>query len=348
MLIVRASQHLCSLFFLLMIVGCSSSAYNKKIQALSDDLPQQQLLDVPFNAQQQYQCGPAALSSLFQYRGLDITAEHLKDQVYIPDKKGSIQLEMKAAVRRAGWLPYQLTGDIHNLLREIEAGNPVLVFQNLGVSFAPQYHYAVAIGFDVQQQELILHSGTHKNYRLAMKTFMRTWQRSDYWALVAVPPKLMPATASERNYLQAASDMESIGALTVANTAYQQALQRWPDNQVAMMGRANIAYAQGRYAVSAAGFKQLLLQDKRYANGWNNLAYALLAMHCDTQALAAVVQANKLTENNAFEDSVLQIRADIDAKDKSAAPSSLAVCQAFTRQSLSEQGLDAGWQPVTR
>ena len=70
-------------------------------------------------------------------------------QVYLPERKGSLQVEMLAAARRHGMVSYQLAPRFEDMMREIAAGTPVVVLQNLGV-FSSGWHYAVAIGYDYQ------------------------------------------------------------------------------------------------------------------------------------------------------------------------------------------------------
>ncbi|HCD05301.1 MAG TPA: bacteriocin/lantibiotic ABC transporter, partial [Methylophaga sp.] len=96
-----------------------------------------ELEDVPFFPQTQYQCGPAALATVMQYRGIDILPDTLTEQVYIPEKQGSLQIEMIAATRKQGLMPYPLAPDMEDLLTEVAAGNPVLVMQNLGYNWKP-------------------------------------------------------------------------------------------------------------------------------------------------------------------------------------------------------------------
>jgi len=47
-----------------------------------------QVLNVPFTKQQSDYCGPAALSSIFKYYGLDIPQKEIGEKVYLPSLKG--------------------------------------------------------------------------------------------------------------------------------------------------------------------------------------------------------------------------------------------------------------------
>src|SRR5258708_7182597 len=83
--------------------------------------------DVPFFAQDEYQCGPAALATMLNYAGVDVTPGDLAREVYLPSRLGSLQAEMAAAARRHGIVSYQLKPRYEDLLREGTAGKRVLL-----------------------------------------------------------------------------------------------------------------------------------------------------------------------------------------------------------------------------
>src|SRR5215212_7308681 len=58
-----------------------------------------ELKTVPFFPQEEYQCGPAALATVLSFSGIPITPEPLVSQVFLPSRKGSLQIEMLAAPR---------------------------------------------------------------------------------------------------------------------------------------------------------------------------------------------------------------------------------------------------------
>ena len=128
---------------------------NDSLQHLSPSV----IIDqVPFYAQDAYQCGPASLAMMLNYRGLTTTPEMLKERVYIPQRRGSLQIELVAAAREHDLLVYPVPRKLEAILTELEAGNPVLVMQNLAVKWLPQWHYAVVIGYDLNQQLQLLSS----------------------------------------------------------------------------------------------------------------------------------------------------------------------------------------------
>ena len=109
---------------------------------------------------------------------------------------------MIATARSYGLLTYPLDKQLKNLLTELSAGNPVLVFQNLTFSLWPQWHYAVAVGYDLDRAELILRSGTFRERRTSFAKFERSWQRVDHWAYVVMKAGEIPASANSGDYLR--------------------------------------------------------------------------------------------------------------------------------------------------
>src|SRR3954466_13641373 len=54
---------------------------------------QVELARVPFFPQEEYQCGPAALAMAMDYAGAALRPEALVEEVWLPARHGSLQLE---------------------------------------------------------------------------------------------------------------------------------------------------------------------------------------------------------------------------------------------------------------
>jgi tetratricopeptide (TPR) repeat protein len=242
---------------------------------MPDGFPSQhRIAAVPFSAQTDDQCGPAALAMVLQFSGVAVTAEQLQDAVYTPGRKGSLQSGMITAARRHGRLAYPIQG-LDCLLSEVAAGNPVIVLQNLGLRWIPRWHYAVVIGFDLQAQSITLHSGKHPARQVALKTFHYTWQRADFWGLLVLPPDRLPATVQAPVYLKAALGLQKAGFSVSAVQAFRSAVHKWPDNTTARMGLGNALYANGNLPAAAAAFQRVAAIDPRHGAALNNLAHVL-------------------------------------------------------------------------
>jgi len=308
------------LFAALALGGCATPLQSEKV--LADGQARYpapvELTDVRFFPQEQYQCGPAALATVLTYAGVDVTADALAPQVYVPAREGSLQLEIIAATRRYGRVPYVLRPQLADLLAEVNAGNPVLVLQNLGVSWWPQWHYAVVVGFDIPQQDVILRSGLEKRHRLPLELFERTWQRANYWSLVALPPDRLPHGAVELRYLQAVVPFEQTDQWHTAANAYETALKRWPDSLGAAMGLGNSRYALGDRAGAAQAFRTATREHPESADAWNNLAHVLAALDRLDEAAKAADRAIAIGGRNidTYRQTADEIRAGRAAKRK--------------------------------
>lgn len=248
-------------------------------------VPAKHVIDgVPFHPQEAYQCGPAALATVLNHRAVATTPDALVDQVYVPERGGSLQVEMVATARAQGLLAYPLEPELAAIIREVEAGNPVLVMQNLGLDWWPYWHYAVVIGYDRAQDRIILNTGTHRKHSEPARPFLASWERADHWAMVMTPPDRLPATAQPLAWLAAASDLEAVGQLAQAEQAYRTALTRWPDESAARFGLANTLYAQGQDAVAIGHFLTLSREHPDLEAGWGNLATVLARNGCPLAA----------------------------------------------------------------
>lgn len=286
------------LLALLFLAGCSHTPQTKALPTSSFADAAKELEAVPFYPQTQYQCGPAALATVMQYRGVDVIPDDLVDKIYIPEKQGSLQIEMVAATREKGLVPYVIEPELTAILAQIEAGHPVLVMQNLAYQWMPYWHYAVVVGFDVANNEVILRSGETKRWRTSFAAFERTWARSEHWGLVIVPPDVIPADASLTRWMQAAYDLQQTGQTKTAETAYRTAMQQWPDAPEPGVALANLYFAQQAYIEADEVYAALLTNNPQTAVLWNNRAYTLQAMDCDVSAQQAAQCALQLAPDD--------------------------------------------------
>jgi tetratricopeptide (TPR) repeat protein len=252
------------------------------------DLPKKvELTTVPFFPQDDYQCGPAALATSMSNFNVNVTPEQLLSQVYLPARQGSLQLEMLSTPRRYGLVSYLLAPRYEDMLREVAAGNPVVVLQNLG----SDWHYAVVAGYDGEEGTMVLRSGKVKRQEMPFFVLEYTWANVGYWAMVTMPPDRIPATATQDSYLAAIVGMARVAEPAKVQTAYRTFLGRWPDNLTATIGLANSLYAAGDVP---AAEKILRAASQRHPDSdavMNNLAQALSDEGRNEEALAVIEQA---------------------------------------------------------
>ena len=303
-------------FITLLLGGCTA----KQSAALIEEKPTEittasQLNDVPFFPQLDYQCGPASLAMVMNFAGVEVAPDALRRQLFIPGRQGSLQVEMQALPRRFGLLAYPLAPRLVDIFKEIEAGHPVIVLQNLGLKVAPQWHYAVVTGYDLNLQQVTLHSGDTQNYRMPLSTFERTWVRGGSWAIVVSMAGSVPAGAREQSYLRSAVNLEQEGQADAALKAYEAASKRWPNSLAAWMGLGNMRYAKIDLNGAAAAFDQAAKIHPDAAEPLNNLAQVRLEQKQYDAAMQAIEQAVQLDGNSQLyqqtRSEVIRIRAAV-------------------------------------
>ena len=278
---------------LLAVTACAAPETSRLV-ADSGLLPERtELASVPFFPQEDYYCGPAALAMTLKWSGLDETPDSLVAQVYTPGREGTLAPDIVSAARRKGRLAVAVEG-LEDLLGEVAAGNPVLIFQNLALEWWPQWHFAVVIGYDLERRQVVLHSGMTER----LVTPLDAFERGDRWALVVLPPDRLPATEDRRAVLLAAAGLEQARQFAAAATAYLAISKRWPGETAAWIGLGNARFALEDFAAAASAFRVAIARSPESAPAWNNLAYSLSRLGKHDEAIAAARKAIDLAKGD--------------------------------------------------
>ena len=277
----------------LSLSGCASAPRSSSFDT-SLQLPVAiELSQVAFYPQTQDQCGPAALATVLDHAGVERTLQQLETEVYVPQRQGSLPLEMLGGARRAGVVPYVLKGELQALWLEVAAGHPVVVLQNLRWDWLPLWHYAVLVGYDQTAGTVTLRSGDEKRLVMTVADFQVSWSKANHWAFVALPPDQLPATVTAAEFVDAAMTLERV-APQQAMQAYQTALQAWPTNLEARLALGNSYYKQGDLQAAQMQYEQVTVEHPSAADAWNNLAQVLYETHQLEQARTAIAKAMTL------------------------------------------------------
>ncbi|MES9818301.1 MAG: PA2778 family cysteine peptidase [Candidatus Thiodiazotropha sp.] len=284
-------RYLAAVLFLL-LAGCASRpTILPSLLTTETAVSRLEIETTPFHPQEKYQCGPASLATLLGHSGVSVTAESLVPHVYLPDKKGSLQIEMVAASRRLGRIPYVIEPDLPTLIGELQAGRPVLVLQNLGLRLWPVWHYAVVIGYSVETDEIILRSGITRREILPTFRFLDTWKRGGHWAMVSLKPGELPTMPEELPYLKAVAAMERLAPVDSLISAYRAAINQWPDSPTALFGLAAALHAKGDLTAAEQSYRHLLSAKPDHMAARNNLAEVLADRGCYAEALLVIERA---------------------------------------------------------
>lgn len=193
----------------------------------------------------------------------------------MPGREGSFQVEVVAAARAAGRVPYRVDGSLEAVAGELAAGRPVLVLQNLGVSWYPRWHFAVIYALDPVRGVVSLRSGTDREKHSDAAVFLRTWARGGFWGIVVLRPDELPAQPHRERWFSAIADFESAAGASAASTAWRTATRRWPDAPMPWFGLGNVAVATGEPADAEDYYRRALALDPNYVMARNNLAWLL-------------------------------------------------------------------------
>ena len=247
-----------------------------------------ELHDIPFHSQVTDQCGPAALATILNDVDVEVGPEELRSRIYIPERQGSLQLELLATTRHYRRIPYSIESNVTALLEELQSERPVLILQNLGAKRFPIWHYAVVVGYLPEDKEFILRSGNKKRHLMGSRSFLRSWQRANYWGIVALRPDDLPANAVAEKYLQSVAAIESVGDSATAARAYRAATNHWPQNEMAWLGLGNSSYANGKLDAARNAYQTLLEIEPDNAFALNNLSQVYVDQGCHEHALATI------------------------------------------------------------
>lgn len=272
-----------------------------------------ELVATPFFPQRKLQCGPAALATVLGASHVKVTPDELEPLVYIPQRRGSLQVEMQATPRRFARVALPIGMNLSDILAELDAGHPVLLLHNYGLPFLPRWHYAVAIGYDAEQDSLLLRSGTTERQVLSAATFMRAWDNGGRWAMVVLMPGEMPALPDRNRYLESAAAFEHSAQPREARLVFDAAVKQWPDEPIALIGRGTASYRAGDLRAAADDYSAALQLNAGQTGARNNLAMTLLDLKCPGAARAQIAQIDVAKLEGPLADAVRDTQKQIDA-----------------------------------
>lgn len=289
-----------------------------------------ELTDTPFFPQREMQCGPASLAMVLNASGVATTPDELTPLVFIPARRGSLQVELQAAPRKFSRLAYVIEPDLDAILEELAAGRPVLVLHNYGLPFLPRWHYAVVVGYDAERDSIVMRSGTTRRQVLSAANFMRAWDNGDRWAIVILRPGELPVRASAARYLETAAAFQRVASPSDAAMAFEAAIDRWPEEPVAWIGRGTARYRSGELRAAASDYFAALKADATHIGARNNLAMVLVELGCVKEARRHMERIGPLDPGSALSTAVQDTRERIEkAAASPVADHSGATCASF-------------------
>ena len=279
-----------------LLVSCATRTPQTDSLVKDDSFPKKaKITSVPFIKQSDNHCGPATLKMVLDYRGKDVPLSTLTSAAFTPGQEGTFQTDMISSVRRQGMLPVKVTS-LPSILKEVDAGNPVIVFQNLGLKSMPEWHYSVVTGYNLKGPDIYLHTGPDKNKKMDMRLFERSWILGDKWSIVIMPPGEISATADDQAMMEAAAGLEQLGEFDKAEMTYQKVLSKWPNSLLALIGMGNIRFQQKKFEASEHYLQAATKLHPTSSMAWHNLATIQGTRGKKADARKSALEALKLAD----------------------------------------------------
>ncbi len=141
--------------------------------------------DVPFYPQKTYQCGPASLAGVLNYWGFNIAPEEIAAEIYSPNAKGTLDVDMVFYAERKGFRASQYRGSWEDLKNNIDSNRPLALLVDEGFWVYEKAHFMVVVGYE--EGGPIVNSGKEQNLFIPLGRFLRSWERTKFWTLQITP-----------------------------------------------------------------------------------------------------------------------------------------------------------------
>ncbi|WP_409522312.1 peptidase C39 family protein [Pseudomonas sp.] len=187
---------------------------------LPNDLAQRvEIGSVPFFRGNAHHGGALALAAMLSQQGVSITPGLLDGPLRLPQELDRLDTSIPRVAHEYGMVVYPLDKRLDALLRQVAAGDPVLLRYQEGSSFWAEPRYAVMVGYDRYKQQVLLRAGMSRRLSMDFKAFEQAWAEQGRWAVLIQPPRRLPAQVDRARWLQAAEALARDGQEGAARQA---------------------------------------------------------------------------------------------------------------------------------
>ena len=158
-----------------------------------DPLPRKRVVlrEVRYTPQQDdWDCGPACLTTVMRYRGSGLTLKQVMGQLKRSRSGGTLFIEMIYGARKNGLRAKSYrNGGLNDLRRKVLARKPLILMLRATPDIDKRdpkrrSHYAVAVGYDDDKREVILHSGAKSFTAMSYRQLQLQWGRTRFLTLL--------------------------------------------------------------------------------------------------------------------------------------------------------------------
>ena len=216
-------------------------------------------------------CGAGALSAVLQHWGDPTSMDEW--QAALPKTRGGVMsIDLVLAAREKGFDASLVTGDEPLIEAEIRDGRPVILMLQVVQAPGKEYdffHYIVIDGFDPVRRVFRTQFGDGKPRWATIERIEPAWKKTKH-ATLLIRPRDPNADA-----LRAAVRLEQDGKYALAAHAYRELLQKDPSSVLAWTNLGNAEMQLGRRPAAEEAFRKALELDPESADTLNNLAWLL-------------------------------------------------------------------------
>ena len=158
---------------------------------------------VPYVVQEPHWCGPACLSMVLGYWGLNITQQNIAEEIYDPESQGTAIEYMATYARERGFEAEDFHGSIDDIKSWLRDGVPLIVMQKF-VVMSDDLHYRVVVGYNESSQTIITYDPEKgQNYTLTYTTFSDLWKTSSNRTIAVTPSNTVLREAMREYQIEA-------------------------------------------------------------------------------------------------------------------------------------------------
>jgi Flp pilus assembly protein TadD len=216
-------------------------------------------------------CGAGALSSVLQHYGDATTMDQWQET--LPKTRGGVMsIDLVLAARSKGLDARLVTGDPGMVEAEVRAGHPVILMLQVIQTPGKEYdffHYVVLDGFDQKPGLFRVQFGDGRARWIPLSRMAKAWKQAGNAAILIRPKD--PLSES----LIAAVRLEDEGKYALAADAYREVLDKDPNSVLAWTNLGNTEMHEGRRVAAETAYRKAIAIDPQAADALNNLAWML-------------------------------------------------------------------------
>ena len=166
---------------MLLLGACSTANRSVNVQFLDDDISYRLIRNVPFYAQEKYQCGPASLAGILSYYGENVSPKQIAGEIFREEVRGTLSVDLALFARDRGLDAVWYEGNPEDLREKIDRTQPLIAMVDLGLGTVRRPHYLVVVGYS--PEGIIANTGTRQHHNISWNRFLKQWHRTQMWTL---------------------------------------------------------------------------------------------------------------------------------------------------------------------